>query len=77
MQPMTAVTLFWLRWQIEGKNTFAEDHRHLLQETFEEYRMLFPDVNFEKKGHVLLFRLGYGKGIKYKTYRKDVDSFLR
>jgi len=77
MQPMTAVTLFWLRWQIEGENAFSEAYRHLLQETFEEYRMLFPDVNFEREGHVLLFRLGYGKEIKYETYRKDVDSFLR
>ena len=77
MQPMTAVTLFWLRWQLEGENAFSENHRHLLQETFEEYRMLFPDVNFEREGHVLLFRLGYGKEVKYETYRKDVDSFLR
>ncbi|MBE9569708.1 MAG: ThiF family adenylyltransferase, partial [Proteobacteria bacterium] len=77
MQPMTAVTLFWLRWQIEGENAFSEDHRRLLRETFEEYRKLFSNVSFEREGHVLLFRLGYGKEIKYRTYRKDVESFLR
>ena len=77
MQPMTAITLFWLRWQIEGENAFSEDHRRLLRETFEEYRKLFSNVSFEREGHVLLFRLGYGKEIKYRTYRKDVESFLR
>ncbi|MCK4487437.1 MAG: hypothetical protein KAU38_11845, partial [Desulfobacterales bacterium] len=74
IQPMTAITLFYLRWQLEGEHAFSEAHRRLLQETFEEYRELFQDVDFEREGHVMLFRLGYGKKIKYGTFRKDIDS---
>ena len=76
IQPMTAITLFYLRWQLEGEHAFSEAHRRLLQETFEEYRELFQDVDFEREGHVMLFRLGYGKKIKYGTFRKDIDSLL-
>ncbi len=76
MQPMTAITLFWLRWQIEGEESFAKKHRNLLHSVWEEYRKLFPEVDFSRDGHVMLFRLGYGKEIKHFTYRKDIDSFL-
>ena len=77
MQPMTAITLFWLRWQIEGEKSFAKKHRKLLQDVWEEYQSLFQEVNFSRKGQVMLFRFGYGEEIKYRTYRKDVNSFLK
>ena len=77
MQPMTAITLFWLRWQIEGEESFAMKHRRLLQDVWKEYQSLFQKVNFFKEGQVMLFRFGYGEEIKYGTYRKDVNSFLR
>ncbi len=77
MQPMTAITLFWLRWQIEGEESFAKKHRKLLQDVWEEYQSLFQEVNFFKKGQVMLFRFGYGKEIKYGTYRKDLKHFFK
>ncbi|MBW2664189.1 MAG: hypothetical protein JRD93_19990, partial [Deltaproteobacteria bacterium] len=77
MQPMTAITLFWQRWQIEGKESFAKKHRKLLQDVWEEYQSLFQEVNFHKEGQVMLFRFGDGKEMKYGTYRKDVNSFLK
>ena len=77
MQPMTAITLFWLRWQIEGKKSFAKKHRKLLQDVWEEYQSLFQEVNFSKEGQVMLFRFVYGKEIKYKTYRKDLKHFFK
>jgi len=77
MQPMTAITLFWLRCQLEGDRAFSEDHRGLLQETFEEYQELFPDVNFHEEGQIMLFRMGRGGPIKQCTYRKDLEAFLR
>ena len=76
MQPMTAVTLFWLRWQLRGGEGFSEKHRKLLRRVWEDYRALFSSVDFEKEGHVMLFRLGYAEGIKQRTYRRDVDDFL-
>ena len=77
MQPMTAVTLFRLRWQLEGEHAFAENHRRLLRKTFEKYRALFPDVDFEREGHVMLFRLGQGNSIQQRTYRKGLEVFLQ
>ena len=77
MQPMTAITLFWQRWQLEGKESFAKKHRKLLQDVWEEYQSLFQEVNFSKEGQVMLFRFGYGKEIKYKTYRKDLKHFFK
>ncbi|MBU4259087.1 MAG: ThiF family adenylyltransferase [Proteobacteria bacterium] len=77
MQPMTAITLFWQRCQIEGEKSFAKKHRKLLQDVWEEYQSMFQEVNFSREGQVMLFRFGYGREIKYGTYRKDVNSFLR
>jgi len=77
LQPMTAITLFWLRWQIEGEKSFAKKHRKLLQEVWKEYQFLFQKVNFSKEGQVMLFRFGYGTEVKYGTYRKNIDSLLR
>ncbi len=77
MQPMTAITLFWQRWQIEGEESFAKKHRKLLQDVWEDYQSLFQEVNFSREGQVMLFRFGYGEEIKYGTYRKDVSSFLK
>jgi molybdopterin/thiamine biosynthesis adenylyltransferase len=76
MQPMTAITLFWLRWQTEGEEGFSRKHRKLLRGVWEAYGNLFPDVDFSSEGQLMLFRLGYGKEIKHGTYRKDVDGFL-
>jgi len=77
MQPMTAITLFWLRWQIEGEKSFAKKHRRLLQDVWKEYQSLFREVNFSKEGQVMLFRFGHGEEINYKTYRKDLKHFFK
>jgi hypothetical protein len=76
MQPMTAITLFWLRWQTEGEEDFSRKHRGLLRGVWEAYQNLFPDVDFSSEGQVMLFRLGFGKEIKHGTFRKDVGTFL-
>jgi len=77
VQPMTAITLFWLRWKLEGEAGFAKSHRRLLRDVWKEYREVFPEVDWEKQGHVMLFRFGYGKEIKYGTYRKDLKHFFK
>jgi hypothetical protein len=76
VQPMTAITLFWLRWQLEGPEDFSKGHQKLLTDIWEDYRDLFHGVDFSKEGHVMLFRLGFAKEISQYTYRKDLESFL-
>ena len=76
MQPMTAATLFWLRWTWEGPSGFAPGHRKLLDKVWGDMRELFPDVDFQKQGPVMLFRAGYGPGIRHRTLRREVAGFL-
>lgn len=59
--PADAITLFWLRWHIEGEKHFLKRHRRLLRRVWEEYREVFPQVDFAEEGQVMLFRLGYGR----------------
>jgi molybdopterin/thiamine biosynthesis adenylyltransferase len=76
MQPMTAVTLFWLRWLWEGPTSFSEKHRKLLERVWQDLKGLFVSVDFEKQGLVMLFRAGYGPGIRHRTLRRDAGEFL-
>lgn len=76
MQPMTAVTLFWLRWLWEGPSSFSEKHRKLLERVWKDLKGLFVHVDFEKQGLVMLFRTGYGPGIRHRTLRRSAGDFL-
>ncbi|MBU4526283.1 MAG: ThiF family adenylyltransferase [Desulfomicrobium sp.] len=78
MQPMTAVTLFWLRWQWEGPASFSEKHQKLLERVWQDLKGLFVNVDFEKQGLVMLFRTGYGPGIRHRTLRRGAgDSLMK
>jgi len=77
MQPMTAITLFWLRCQLEGEESFAAPHRRLLRSLWGSYRTLFPDVDFANHGQVMLFRFGHGREMKVGTQRRPLESFIR
>ncbi len=76
-QPMAAVTLFWMRWLLSGENDFLPKHRPLLNRVWDAYKRLFPEVDFEADGHVLLFRFGVAKPIRQRTIRKYHHSFYR
>jgi hypothetical protein len=76
VQPMTAITLFWLRCQLEGEDGFAAPHRRLLRSLWDEYRSLFADVDFSNDGQVMLFRFGHGRPMKVHTRRKPLESFV-
>ena len=76
MQPMTAVTLFWLRWLWEGPTSFSEKHQKLLERVWRDLKGLFATVDFEKQGLVMLFRTGYGPGIRHRTLRRGAGDFL-
>jgi sulfur-carrier protein adenylyltransferase/sulfurtransferase len=74
-QPMAAITLFWLRWKLEGDREFSPKHRKLLSKVWNDWRDLFRTVDFEKEWPLMLFRVGYGKSIMCHTLRKDIDTF--
>jgi molybdopterin/thiamine biosynthesis adenylyltransferase/nitroreductase len=76
MQPMTAVTLFRLRWQWEGPTSFSEKHQKLLERVWLDLKGLFVNVDHEKQGLVMLFRTGYGPGIRHRTLRRGAGDFL-
>lgn len=76
MQPMASLSLFLLRWQLEGESSFSDRHRAMLRETFEEYQELFADLSFRDNAQVMLFRLGFAEPIRHPTYRKEIRSFL-
>lgn len=76
MQPMTAVTLFRLRWDLEGREAFSKVHQGLLAALWGEYDALFPAADFGREGQVMLFRVGYGKPVRFGTFRKAPDVFL-
>ena len=76
MQPMTAITLFRLRWVLEGSESFSPKHQALLKNVWDDYQRLFPEMRPFEDGQVMLFRLGYGETIRHTTYRKDLGSFL-
>lgn len=74
-QPMASVNLFWMRWFLEGKLDFQPGHRSLLEKVWQTYKDLFPAIDFNTEGHVMLFRFGYGKPIKQRTIRKKHKEF--
>ncbi|SMP63023.1 Molybdopterin or thiamine biosynthesis adenylyltransferase [Desulfonatronum zhilinae] len=76
MQPMTALTLFHLRWKWDGPGSFSDTHQRLLEQVWQAIPGVFPDVDFQRQGLCMLFRTGYGPGIRHRTPRKDVGDFL-
>jgi molybdopterin/thiamine biosynthesis adenylyltransferase len=76
VQPMTAITIFWLRCQIEGDVSFSRPQRKLLHSMWQDYRGVFPGVDFDREGHVMLFRFGIGRPVSVRTLRKPIDDFI-
>ncbi|MFZ1985921.1 MAG: ThiF family adenylyltransferase [Desulfatitalea sp.] len=74
-QPMTAATLFWLRWQMGGQAEFCLTHQRLLSRLWPRYARLF-DVRNDAEGHVMLFRIGRGRPVGCRTLRKPLAGFM-
>lgn len=74
MQPMTAVTLFRLRWVMEGEASFSQEHRDRLKRIWPVYENLFPQVDFGSEGEVMLFRMGHARPVTRGTLRRGLDS---
>jgi len=75
LQPMTAITLFWLRWKLEGPDAFSQSHQRLLKLVWPEFEACFPGLG-EKYWPMMLFRAGYAKPIGYGTPRRSVEEAL-
>lgn len=73
-QPMTAITLFRLRWQMGGEKDFQPAHRRMLNRLWPSYGRLF-DVCSDAEGHVMLFRIGRGRPVSCRTLRKSLKNF--
>lgn len=75
VQPMTAITLFWMRWRLSGKNDFSAKHQKLLESVWKDYQALFPIVESDGIGHVMLFRFGYASRLQQRTLRQALEKF--
>ena len=73
-QPMTAVTLFRLRCQLEGTKDFEARHRRLLEDLWPPYEALWGGAPGD--GHVMLFRVGHGRPVRCRTLRKAIGAFV-
>ncbi len=74
-QPMTAITLFRLRWQLGAKADFSPAHQRLLEALWPRYERLFA-VSGDQERHVMLFRIGHGRPVACRTLRKPVAGFI-
>jgi hypothetical protein len=75
IQPMTAITLFFMRLFLNQGRGFMQKHKDLLNSVKDEYFNLFRGVDIEN-GQVMLFRVGHGRPIRHFTRRKGVERFL-
>ena len=74
-QPMTAITLFWLRWQLGRQDGFDESQRRLLEIMWPAYKRLLVGDADAGQGHVMLFRIGYGRPVTCRTLRRPIQTF--
>jgi len=76
VQPMTAITLFWLRWMLKGENQFSSSQQTMLIQVWNDFQKMFADVDFKVDGLVMLFRFGFSDPITTGTLRKKVSDFI-
>ncbi len=69
MQPMTAITLFYLRRFLNGKSDFTKEHTAILDRLEPDYKALFPKLNNDDAGQVMLFRFGFSDDVSCRTLR--------
>jgi hypothetical protein len=74
---MTAITLFRLRWQLGAQADFPHRQRERLEKLWPVYDELLGNESFPDQGHVMLFRIGYGRRVTCRTLRRPLDAFLQ
>lgn len=75
-QPMGAITLFFLRKQLEGDINFSNGHARMLNKIWLQYQRILSIPNIESKGQVMLFRFGRVEPCRYGTLRFRRDFLI-
>jgi len=75
-QPMTAVTLFWMRWRMNQLGAFDGKQERMLRSLWETYHEIFEVAPNSREGHIMLFRIGVGNQVACRTLRKPPEAFM-
>ena len=75
-QPMTAITLFWMRWRMNQLDALGDSQARMLTSLWKAYHSIFDVAPGSHEGHVMLFRIGVGKPVACRTLRKAPEAFL-
>jgi hypothetical protein len=75
-QPMTAITLFWMRWRMNQLDGLGVQQARSLQALWHAYQDIFDVKPNSPEGHVMLFRIGVGHPIACRTLRKPPEACL-
>jgi hypothetical protein len=75
-QPMTAITLFWMRWRMNQLDELGEKQARILQPLWKTYHEIFDVAPNSREGHVMLFRIGVGNPVTCRTFRKPPEACM-
>jgi hypothetical protein len=75
-QPMTAITLFWMRWRMNQLDELDKKQACMLQSLWKTYQEIFEVAPNSREGHVMLFRIGVGNAITCRTFRKPLEACM-
>ena len=76
-QPMTAITLFFLRLHQDGGKKFSKPHARMLDTLWIDYQKLFPVLKNSETGLIMLFRFGRGEIPRHGTLRFEKKSLIK
>jgi len=77
MQPVTAITLFFLRIDLEGDRAFSIKHRDILSEIRPKWKAIWGDDLKEGRSEALLFRIGKcSSPPTSRSIRKELEAFF-
>jgi len=76
-QPMTAITLFWMRWRMNQLDELGKSHTRMLQSLWNTYHDIFDVAPGSPEGHVMLFRIGVGRPVACRTVRKTPEACMQ
>ncbi len=75
-QPMTAITLFWMRWRMNQLDALGDNQARMLKSMWKAYHHIFDVTPDSHEGHIMLFRIGVGNPVACRTFRKAPEACL-
>lgn len=76
VQPMTAITLFGVRWMGQGRDQFSAAEQKVFTKVWQNFQKLYPLLDFTSSTPVILLRFGYSQPMTTGTLRKDIKQFM-